>query len=476
MNLINSPEWQALQKQRASLQAISAEGNTLFSLTVDELMKIDCFYPHITENTKQTLIKLAKNASLKTNVEHLFRGDVVNTSEKLPALHTKVRTSSALSASKTTETMRLFSDKIRQRQWLGYTGKPISDILHIGIGGSDLGQRLTCHALEAYANTDIRLHFVANIDPNEIELTLKKINPETTLIILASKSFSTLETQMNMDYAINWMENSKAIHQQVIAVTAYPERILSRYANVNPENILSIPLGIGGRYSIWSAMGLVLCIWIGFEHFKEFLRGAEILDEHFHYSSFEKNIPVLMGLIGIWNINFFDCQTHAIIPYSEPLSYFPAYLQQLDMESNGKSHTIEGEKITYATGPVIWGGVGSNSQHSFHQLLHQGTHVLPVDFIKIESFTKKEMHPFHHCLNINCDSQVHLLARNPGCFVNHITLNGLTPKTLGALMALYEHKIFTQSQIWQINPFDQPGVEEAKILAQKMLREQTKDS
>lgn len=478
-SLINFPEWHVLQSHHASLKQkwpVSVE-LPLVNITLDNALRLAGFYQNLTHETLHYLIDLANASHLKQGIENLFQGEIVNPSENLPALHTALRSENLSSdMQKNREKVRLFSDKIVRKAWLGYTGKPVKNILHIGIGGSDLGQRLTCQALEGYANlalsAGIQLHFVANIDPDEMDMALKKLDPETTLIILASKSFSTLETQMNMDKAVAWMEVPQAIFQQIIVITAYPDRVLARYSHINLEYILTIPLGVGGRYSIWSAMGLVLSIWIGFENFEAFLNGAQAMDLHFRTVPFEQNIPVLMALMGIWNINFVGCGTQAIIPYAQRLSHFPAYLQQLDMESNGKSITISGETVNYATGPIIWGGVGSNSQHSFHQLLHQGTHTIPVDFIKVQSFdAEKQGDAYRHCLNVNCDTQAQVMANNPHCFVNMITLNGLTPFTLGALMALYEHKIFVQSQIWQINPFDQPGVEEAKVLAKKMLRD-----
>ncbi len=475
-SLLTRPEWLALKTHCEELNFKNKENkkaNELknsFILHTDAL-DLNCFYPHVTIQTQKLLTQLAIACELSEKVKNLFEGKIVNISENLAALHTQMRDDNpSLECQNNLEKIREVSEKIRNKKWLGYTGKPVEAILHIGIGGSDLCQRLTCHALDKYANPSIAIYFVANIDPEEMEGALKKLNPETTLIIMASKSFSTLETQMNMDRALQWLESPAAIQKQVIAVTAYADRITQRNPNVSAENILSVPLGIGGRYSIWSAMGLVLAVAIGFEQFKEFLHGAHVMDKHFRETPYEQNIPVMLALTGIWNINFFHCQTHAIIPYSERLFYFPNHLQQLDMESNGKSETIDGEKVNYATGPIVWGGIGCNSQHSFHQLLHQGTHLVPVDFVMINhSKEAMEKDPRLAWLNSNCKAQVQAMFNNPHCIVNLITLNTLTPYTLGALIALYEHKIFVQSQIWGVNPFDQPGVEEAKILAKKMM-------
>lgn len=478
-NLTESPEWQSLQTHYDTLtvnERLKKE-RAVFSMNM-EALNLSCFYPHVTEETQKKLIQLARASRLSEQIENLFQGKSVNVSENLPALHTAMREVNPSSdVQENLNKMREISDKIRQKRWLGYTGKPIQNILHIGIGGSDLSQRLTCHALEKYADTDITIQYTANIDPDDMESALKKSNPETTLIIIASKSFSTLETQMNTDRAMEWLQQSagkqnlfSVIQQQVIAITAYPDKIIQRYP-VARENILLIPLGIGGRYSIWSAMGLVLAIAVGFDHFKLFLAGAHSMDRHFRETPFEKNMPVMLALMGIWNINFFHCQTQGIIPYSERLFYLPAHLQQLDMESNGKSITISGEKVDYATGPVVWGGIGCNSQHSFHQLLHQGTHLVPIDFIMIQpSNENMKKDPRLLCLNSNCKAQVQTLSEKKSCFVNLIVLNDLTPYTLGSLMAFYEHKIFVQSQIWNINPFDQPGVEEAKLRAREMIK------
>lgn len=466
--LLEKLEWQSLQKHCDDLNG----ENSIFSMSISmEALNWECFHPRVTDEIKDRLIKLSYACQLPERVEDLFQGKIVNVSANLPALHTQLRESPlADEYRENLNLMREISRKIQDKKWMGYTGKPIQNILHIGIGGSDLSQRLVCYALEKYTNTDLEIYFVANIDPHEMDRALKKLNPETTLVIIASKSFSTLETQMNMDSAMEWLKSPQAIQKQVVVITAYPEKIMQRYSDVLRANIIKIPLGIGGRYSIWSAMGLIAMIAIGYENFQDFLKGGHAMDEHFRYTPYEKNIPVLLGLFGVWNINFLHCETHAIIPYAERLRYLPVHLQQLDMESNGKSKTAFGEEIDYATGPVIWGGVGSNSQHSFHQLLHQGTHTIPVDFIMVQH-SKEEMSRDQRFvwLNSNCQTQIQAMAKNPRCLVNLITLNGLTPYSLGALIALYEHKVFVQSQIWSVNPFDQPGVEEAKTLAKKMM-------
>lgn len=475
IKLSSRPEWHDLLNHAASLKNSDKqqkeqkdENASLFSLDMDAL-NVTCLYHHATKETQNRLVQLADASALSEKISDLFLQKPVNVSENLPASHTVLRddiTSPEIQA--TYENMRQISEKITQHTWLGYTGKPIQDIIHIGIGGSDLSQRLTCQALHHFATSTIPIHFVANIDPDEMDDILKKCHPETTLVIMASKSFVTLETCINFDHAVQWLSDSRAIQTQIIAITAYPERAQKRYP-IPSEHILTIPLGIGGRYSIWSAMGLALMITIGFENFNAFLHGAHAMDKHFRYTPLEENIPVMLALMGIWNINFAHCQTHALIPYSQRLAYLPMYLQQLDMESNGKSMTAHNESIDYATGPIVWGGIGSNSQHSFHQLLHQGTHAVSVDFLMVALEENKKYDQRRYWLNGNCSAQVQTLSKNPRCFVNLITLKELTPYTLGALLALYEHKIYAQSCIWEINPFDQPGVEEAKRVAQELF-------
>lgn len=454
------------------VSSVNEKNRALFSLDMDAL-NATCLYHHATKETLNGLVQLAKASALSQKIDDLFLQKHVNISENLPASHTVLRdemTSPEIQA--TYEKMRQICDKIAEQAWLGYTGKSIQNIIHIGIGGSDLSQRLTCQALHHFATSTIPIHFVANIDPDEMNDILKKCHPETTLVIMASKSFVTLETCINFDHAVQWLNDSRAIQAQIIAITSYPERAQKRYP-IPKKHILTIPLGIGGRYSIWSAMGLALMITIGFENFKAFLQGAHAMDKHFRYTPLEENIPVMLALMGIWNINFAHCQTHALIPYSQRLAYLPMYLQQLDMESNGKSTTAQNEPIDYATGPIVWGGIGSNSQHSFHQLLHQGTHAVSVDFLMVALEENKKNDQRHYWLNSNCSAQVQTLSENPRCFVNLITLKELTPYTLGALLALYEHKIYTQSCIWGINPFDQPGVEEAKRVAQELFHLQS---
>jgi len=483
VKLTDSPQWHELEAHAHMLKLPEHErnrftGKNLF-LIETEMLSLDYSRHCLTDKTKKLLIQLAEACDLKSKVKALFQGEPVNISENLPALHTALRdfeVSSLIYHGKDIlvdirqcfKRIQNISEKIRCKKWLGYSGKPITDIVHIGVGGSDLSQRMTCYALKPYSDLTVNIHFTANIDPDEMEEVLQKLHPETTLFIIASKSFSTQETLLNGDRAAAWLGSHAAARAQILAITACPEKAVERYG-MPIENVLPVWAWVGGRYSIWSAMGLILAISIGFDHFEAFLKGAHAMDKHFQAMPFEKNMPVILALMGIWNINFFDCQTHAIIPYSQRLLYLVNHLQQLDMESNGKSLTALGEPVNYATGPIVWGGIGCNSQHSFHQLLHQGTHQTPVDFIVVEK-DNQELHCQKAWLNANCQAQIEALTRRRWPYaINLITLKSLTPYTLGALMALYEHKIFVQSQIWGINPFDQPGVEESKQLASKIM-------
>lgn len=468
-HLTISAAWKKLERHRREIERnlnVSPK-KPLFSLSHENLL-LDCFYQKANLHTQQYLIELAKQENLLERIEDLFQGKPLNVSENRSALHTALRDLPNLrpEVQDCLNKMCYISEKIRCQNWLGYTGKSIKSILHIGIGGSDLSQRLTVHALKKYVSHDFDIHFVANVDPDEMDHILPKLDPETTLIIVASKSFSTKETQMNLEKAIQWLGNPKAVLCQVIAVTAKPEKILEKHA-LNIQNILPIWDWVGGRYSIWSAMGLILMIAIGYQNFLDFLKGAHEMDKHFRYTPFEKNVPVMLALMGIWTANFFDCQTHAIIPYSHRLTHLLPHLQQLEMESNGKSITIHGEKVNYSTSAILWGGVGCNSQHSFHQLLHQGTHHTPIDFIVTASQNEDDNHT--RLLKTNCHAQIKALLQHEKSFIHLITLNDITPATLGALMAMYEHKVFTQSQIWNLNPFDQPGVELGKNISLEVL-------
>lgn len=476
--------------QRAQTYTVSAAGITL-----------DYSKNLLDQETRNTLFELAEQAQLKDRIQALFRGELVNSTEKRPALHTALRQPTPSPEIQAAQNqMRHLSDQLRQGNWLGATGKPITDVVNFGIGGSDLGPVLALQALEAYIDSPVKIHFISNVDGEPLATLLKQLDPETTLLIVASKSFTTQETLNNADTAKAWLKNhlgALPLSQHLVGVTANPAKAVDY--GIDPKQILPFWDWVGGRYSLWSAIGLPIAIACGMEVFLEFLKGAFALDEHFKTAPFSQNLPVILGLLGVWYINFFQAHCHGIIPYSEALRSFPNYIQQLDMESNGKSCDRDGDPVSHATAPIIWGAVGTNSQHSCHQLLHQGTGLAPVDFI-LPIKVKHGLEKHHRLLFTNCLAQAQALMigkseeqayqellesgvspeaaqtlaphkKIAGSKTsNLLLLEELTPATLGALIALYEHKIFVQSVIWHINPFDQWGVELGKQLGNKLLQ------
>jgi glucose-6-phosphate isomerase len=515
--MIEREEWQALEAHQKTLankhmQDWFAEDPSRFarfSLRVGEIL-LDYSKNRINSETLTLLFQLARTTQLPEKIESLFAGKLLNSTEKQPALHTALRNKSntpiyvngndimpAIRA--TLDKMRAITDKIRKQQWLGMTGKPIRDIVNIGIGGSHLGTQMATHALSDFASTTLCCHFISNIDSAHIHDVLKKIDPETTLFIISSKSFTTLETITNARTIREWMRqklNSQQLEQHFIAITAASQKAIE--FGVSENNILPIWDWVGGRYSVWSAVGLPLAIMIGMDRFLEFLDGAHQMDVHFREADFEKNMPVIMGLLGVWYINFFDASSHAIIPYTHHLYFFQKHLQQADMESNGKRVTHQGALTHYATGPVIWGEQGCNGQHAFHQLLHQGHHLVPVDFMLVgrthDSFSSHQdiliASGLSQAQALMCgktyqqaldelladgfsQNEAEALAQHktiPGNRPsNTLFLDAITPHNLGALLALYEHKIFVQGAIWDINSFDQWGVELGKQLLPRIL-------
>jgi len=435
---------------------------------------------HITDKTLNLLQDLAKKADLAHYIQAMFAGENINITENRPVLHTLLRATNSI------EKLKNWQQEIAQvlqqmQNFCEHEAKKFSDVVHIGIGGSALGPELVTQALAPYQTNKINCHFVANIDPANLHEILKKLNPETTLFILASKSFSTEETLCNAKMAKAWLlkkisENEMASH--FIAVTANPEK--AKAWGILEKNIFKFWDWVGGRYSLWSAIGLPIALNIGMENFKKLLAGANLMDEHFQTADCENNLPVIFALIGLWYRNFFATTTQAIIPYSYSLRSLPLYLQQLEMESNGKHVTLQNDLVNYKTVPIIWGSEGTNSQHSYHQWLHQGTDLTPVDFI-----LAKESHydmNQHKILYANCLAQAEVLCYGQTmsepyrCLPGNrpsvlIEMEKLTPETLGALLALYEHKVFVQGIIWQINSFDQWGVEAGKLMAKKILAE-----
>lgn len=483
-----------------------------FSLELDDLL-FDYSKNRITEKTMTLLFDLARASDLSMMIEAMFAGEKINTTEHRSVLHIALRNRSEkpifidgqdimADVRRVLNQMRVFTESVRCGDWLGYTGKKIKDVVNIGIGGSDLGPKMVCHALQPYGKPDLQMHFVSNIDSTDIVETLKKVNPETTLFLIASKTFTTQETMTNAQSARAWflekVKNEGAIAKHFVAISTNTLEV-SKFG-IDPKNMFEFWDWVGGRYSLWSSIGLSIALYIGMDNFEALLEGAYKVDQHFFTAPFEQNIPVIMALLGIWYNNFFNAQSHAILPYDQYLEYFPAYFQQGDMESNGKSVSRDGKWVDYSTGPVIWGQPGTNGQHAFYQLIHQGTKLIPCDFLAaIESQNPLGGH--HPILLSNFLAQTEALMKgktseevrseltkqglsgeqlellvSSKTFLGNRPTNSflyrkLTPETLGALIALYEHKIFTQGIIWEINSFDQMGVELGKVLAKKILPE-----
>ena len=456
----------------------------------------------VTNEVLDGLLALAEESLLVATREKMFRGEAINSSEQRPVLHTALRAKrqsliddnlSELAANIAEQRARVqvVSEKIRNGQWLGSTGKPITDVINLGIGGSDLGPKLVCEALKSFHHEDIRCHFVSNVDGEVIHSCLATLNPETTLIIISSKTFTTQETLLNATTAANWLRehldlDNPFASRHFIGVTASPQNAIK--LGLPESQLLKFWDWVGGRYSLWSSIGLSIAISVGYDNFEALLEGAEAMDDHFRHKPLSENMPVILALLGIWYSNFLDGESQAVIPYCERLCHFPFYLQQLDMESNGKGVTLDGRSVDYSTGPVIWGLTGTNGQHSFFQLLHQGTHLIPVDFIGV--INDEMSSPDHHRVllaNMLAQSAALMAGKQdvelpayqfyPGNRPSNVMLlDQLTPQNLGALIALYEHKVFVQGCIWNVNSFDQWGVELGKVLASGLLSESRDDS
>lgn len=498
------PAWRKLEAlantiQNDSIATLFDEDKTRsqrFSVKYNELF-LDYSKNLIDDQVLSNLFDLARQSALDTHTRAMFAGEAINTSEQRSALHTALRGHSEdgycyqgkllhEQINQSLEQMAAISQQVREGSWKGSTGKPVTDVVHLGVGGSDLGPRMACQALRSYAHPQIKTHFVSNADGAEILSTLKNLDAETTLIIIVSKSFSTQETMLNANTALDWLKNSLNLStpqssNHVIAVTA--DKVKATSFGIHPTRILQFEEWVGGRYSLWSSVGLSVSISIGFEHFKAMLEGAREIDIHFQEAPYEQNMPVIMALVGIWYNNFLQANTQAVIPYCERLALLPSYLQQLEMESNGKSVSLDDEFIHYATAPIIWGQTGTDGQHAFFQLLHQGTHYVPVDFIGfINDPSSNDRH--HRFLLSNLIAQAAALmtgkdAKNvPAHKVykgnkpsNILLINELTPRNFGALIALYEHKTFVQGSIWNINSYDQWGVELGKRMTEEVLRD-----
>ncbi len=463
---------------------------------------VDFSKHRITEETLRLLVSLAHESGLRERIRAMFRGDRINVTEDRAALHVALRAPNdhtfyvdgvnvVPSVHDVLRKMASFSRRLRSGSWKGHTGKPVRNVVNIGIGGSDLGPLMAYEALRYYSDRRLRFRFVSNVDGADFTEAVLDLDPEETLVIVSSKTFTTLETMTNAQTARRWilsrLRDERAIARHFVAVSTNREEVV-RFG-IDPSNMFEFWDWVGGRYSMDSAIGLSTMLAIGEEHFSRMLGGFHAMDEHFRRAPFDRNLPVIMGLLTVWYTNFFGAETMAILPYCQYLKRFPAYLQQLVMESNGKSVTLDGAKATYATSPVIWGEPGTNGQHSFYQLLHQGTRLVPCDFI---GFCQplNDLTDHHDILMANLFAQSEALAfgktaaeiraeGTPSWLVPHRTFDGnrpstviladrLTPETLGSLVALYEHSVFTQSVIWRINPFDQWGVELGKVLAKRI--------
>ncbi|MBE2258689.1 MAG: glucose-6-phosphate isomerase [Rhodobacteraceae bacterium] len=516
MNITSSAAWQAIETHRQSLS--SAPLRQLFADDPDRVAALSLSFEGIlfdfskqrmASNTLPLLLALTGEARLAEATTRMFSGEKINVSEDRAVLHTALRRSGAPFPSAafdvmgevlpTRQRMADFADRIRSGQALGFTGQAIRNVVNIGIGGSDLGPKMLGYALRLIAHPALGVHYVSNLDGAQLAPLLQTLDPRTTLFLVASKTFTTQETMLNAQTARDWLVanlgDAAAVAQHFAALTAKPERAVA--FGIRQESVFPLWDWVGGRFSLWSAVGLALMIAIGPQAFGELLAGAERMDEHFRNTPFERNLPVVMALIGIWNTNFLGATTNAVLPYNESLKYFPSFLQQLEMESNGKSVGIDGKSLTYATNPIVWGELGNNGQHAFFQLLHQGGRLVPCDFIAaVRSDFPLPGH--QEALLANCFAQSAALAfgktadearRELGrslsgaaleellphkVFVGNqpsstLLLSQLDPQTLGALVALYEHKVFVQGVIWGLNSFDQWGVELGKAVASSIL-------
>ncbi|HIC1715653.1 TPA: glucose-6-phosphate isomerase [Escherichia coli] len=520
INPTQTAAWQALQKHFdemkdvtiADLFAKDGDRFSKFSATFDDQMLVDYSKNRITEETLAKLQDLAKECDLAGAIKSMFSGEKINRTENRAVLHVALRNRSNTpilvdgkdvmpEVNAVLEKMKTFSEAIISGEWKGYTGKAITDVVNIGIGGSDLGPYMVTEALRPYKN-HLNMHFVSNVDGTHIAEVLKKVNPETTLFLVASKTFTTQETMTNAHSARDWFLKAAGDEKHVakhFAALSTNAKAVGEFG-IDTANMFEFWDWVGGRYSLWSAIGLSIVLSIGFDNFVELLSGAHAMDKHFSTTPAEKNLPVLLALIGIWYNNFFGAETEAILPYDQYMHRFAAYFQQGNMESNGKYVERNGKVVDYQTGPIIWGEPGTNGQHAFYQLIHQGTKMVPCDFIA-PAITHNPLSDHHQKLLSNFFAQTEALAfgksrevveqeyrdqgKDPATLdyvvpfkvfegnrpTNSILLREITPFSLGALIALYEHKIFTQGVILNIFTFDQWGVELGKQLANRILPE-----
>jgi glucose-6-phosphate isomerase len=469
-------------------------------------IRLDYSKNRVTDETMRLLVALAEECGLRDRIEAMFRGEHINITEDRAVLHVALRAPEGESIEvdghdvvpdvhAVLDRMAAFSDRIRARTWLGHTGKPIRNIVNIGIGGSDLGPEMAYQALVHYSDRELTVRFVSNVDGTDFAEKTRDLSPEETLFIISSKTFTTLETMTNARTAREWSlaglsGDESAVAKHFVAVSTNAKEVEA--FGIDTDNMFGFWDWVGGRYSFDSAIGLSLMIAIGSDHFGEMLAGFHAVDVHFRTTPLERNLPVLLGLIGLWYDDFFDAQTVAVLPYDQYLSRFSAYLQQLDMESDGKHVTLDGDVVDYQTGPIVWGQPGTNGQHAFYQLIHQGTKLIPCDFIAFGTVAQPARRPPGPAggqrLRPDRGARVREDGRRgpadgvPEAQVPHRTFEGnrptntmllevLTPFALGTLVAIYEHKVFTQGTIWHINSFDQWGVELGKVLAQRIIPE-----
>lgn len=520
--LINTPAWLALldhfkrveKTHMVDLFVHDPKRFERYSIAFNDML-IDYSKNRVTDVTMQLLFDLAKQAEVGKWRDKMFSGEKINNTEGRAVLHTALRNRSGKPVfvddenvmplvEAELEKMRIFSDKIRSGQWIGYAGLPITNVVNIGIGGSDLGPHMVCRALKPYSHNNIRVHFVSNVDGSHIDQLLSDLRPETTLFIVASKTFTTQETITNANTAKKWfLEGAGRVTEDDIAMhfvaVSTNEKEVEAFG-IDPVNMFRFWDWVGGRYSLWSSVGLASAIYVGMDNFIKMLEGAHEMDKHFQEQPLEKNIPVILAMMGVWYGNFFHAESSAVLPYDHNLRMLPAYLEQADMESNGKSVDREGRQATYSTGKIIWGAEGINGQHAFYQLLHQGTRLIPTDFIaSIQSHVNHKEHCDILASNflaqtealmkgrtmektreqlLEANIELHKLEKRLPHMIfggnqpsNSIVIKKLTPRALGSLLAMYEHKIFVQGIIWNLNSYDQWGVELGKKLAKNILEE-----
>ena len=476
-----------------------------FSIQEKDLL-LDFSKNHIDDKMMKLFSQLLVDIDLKGKIHDLFNGEKINTSENRSVLHFLLRGSYTSKTKELYENdvkkgldkLKLFSKKFQNGELKGYSGKIIKNVINIGIGGSDLGPKMICEALKYYSNRSVNNYFISNVDPSNLSEVLLNVDPKESIFIISSKSFGTIETLKNANVCKNWFynqsKNSESLKKHFFGVTANTKR--AKKFGIEENNIFRIWDWVGGRYSLWSSVGLPIILKIGFENFEMLLNGANEIDNHFREQPFNNNIPVVLGCLGILYNNFHNCETHAIFPYDDYLKYLPMYLQQADMESNGKNISKNSSEVNYNTGPIIWGDVGTNGQHSFFQLIHQGTKKIPCDFIGFVN-SNNEKEELHEILLSNMIGQTMALMKgkngaevekelgNKNKYSNYdilknskifkgnkpsntLLFNKLTPYNLGRLIAIYEHKIFVQGSIWNINSFDQWGVELGKVLSDEV--------